>query len=429
MLTLANSATWQDDRERTGFSLVQSLFLLSALLAPLEIKLVANLTLYDVVTVIIGMLLLVSGSRSYKFPPEAMTMAAYVFLLFSLLSTFRATHPMEAVTQTMQFAFIFFVQFPVILNAVKSPSMLRASVVLYLIGTLILMLWAMMHQETSSMHNRIRTFHSDNPNPLGYATAYMSPFVLHFVFEKWRQRRLLKMLIALSLLYPMLWALTASGSRAATVATVLALMIFLSFRNGFEISLKIPLRIASASVVIGVLGYFVYHSGYFPTVLWERIDRTLAFEESLIDDRKRLAIAAWRAFIDSPFVGVGLDNFRYVSTHYHVPMVTEQAPHNLWLQFMAQIGLFGTLGFLVIILYWFLCLFRAQQVCLDPSRREFLWAFITSFTTIMALFMFVPMMIQRQYWLLYGLGLVAAFYTLNQPMRAFGAGNRPFVNK
>ena len=84
------------------------------------------------------------------------------------------------------------------------------------------------------------------------------------------------------------------------------MLIYLSFRQGFEFSIKIPLRILTAVVVIGSVGYVLYQADYLPTTLRSRIDRTLAFEETLVDDRRRLAVAGWLAFEESPFVGVGL---------------------------------------------------------------------------------------------------------------------------
>ena len=408
MYALVNSASMDVGRYQTRFNLIQGLFVLSAFLAPLEIKLVANLTVYDILTLGIGLMLITTETKSIRLPGTVLKIAFFVFLLFAMASAYRSTYPLEALTQTIQFAFIFFVQLPVILSVVKTKSLLKASLIMYLLGTLVLMVWAMVTQQDSGFHHRIRTFHSDNPNPLGYATAYMLPFVLHFMFEKWRQGKFVSVILLAPLIfYPMIWALTASGSRSSTVSTLAALIMFLSFRGGFEINLKMLLRILFVILIIACLGYVIASSDYFPAILWERIERTMAMETTLIDDRKRLAIAGWRAFVDSPFIGVGLDNFRYVATHYDVPLVTPQSPHNLWLQFLAQIGIVGTLAFLVIIVYWMLWLFRAQRAAISPSQRELFWAFIASFSAIMMLFMFVPIMIQRQYWLIYGLGIVA----------------------
>ncbi len=409
MPTLVNSASLVSDWYRSRLGVVQLLFLVSVVLAPLELRLVASFTVYDLLTMVIAVLVISSEPRALKFPPVEFLIAVYIFLLFTLLSAFRAPYPWEALTQTLQFFFIFFIQLPVILTVVKSPSLLRWSLLLLLVGTLIVTVWAMIYQQ-EGFHHRLRTFSSENPNRLGYPTAYMLPFLLFFLFDYWRRRRFLTVLFILSVLYAMIWALTASGSRSATAGTLVALMVFLTFRHGFGIHLKILFRAFLIAIVIGGISYLFYQSNYFPSILHERIERTFMHEDSLIQDRMRLAKAGWHAFLESPLLGVGLDNFRYVATRYNVPMVTDQVPHNLWLQFMAHIGLIGALAFLMLIIFWLLRVFWAQRLANNQSHRELLWAFIASMGAIMIIFMFVPLMIHRHYWLIYGLGLAAVFH-------------------
>jgi O-antigen ligase len=408
MLALVNPVSLDMDRPQSRLNIVRSLFLMSVIFAPLELKLAGSFTVYDVLIMIIATLVISSNPGTLKFPPVRFLVAIYVFILFALLSAFRATYPLEALTQTLQFVFIFFIQLPVIITVVKTPSMLRWSLVLLLLGTLIVTGWAMFYQQ-EGFHHRLRSFSSDNSNRLGYPMAYMLPFLLCLLFDSWCKRRFFAILFFLLALYSLVWALTASGSRSATVGTLVALMTFLTFRHGFSIDIKFLLRAFFILIITGICGYLLYQSDYFPGILRERIERTLMFDESLIEDRTRLAIAGWRAFIDSPFIGVGLDNFRYVATRYNVPSVSEQVPHNLWIQFLAQIGLIGTLAFVALIGFWILRLFLDQRVTYSQAQRDILWAFIASMAGLMTILMFIPLMIHRHYWLIYGLGLAAAF--------------------
>jgi O-antigen ligase len=139
---------------------------------------------------------------------------------------------------------------------------------------------------------------------------------------------------------------------------------------------------------------------FFPDTLHKRIDGTLALKESLVEDRTRLAMAGWRAFLDSPSIGVGLDNFRYIARQY-MSSATDQVPHNLWIQLLSQVGLFGTLGFLFIIAHWYVVSIQAQSIATNASQRELLWALIASMSAIMTIYMFKTMMIQRPYWWVY----------------------------
>ena len=394
------------ENQRPTLDLVNVLFLISAFIAPVELVIVASFTLYDLMTLAVAFLIVVSRRR-WQFLPLIFTVAIYFFFLFALLSTFRAPQPEESLTQMFEFIFIFFVQIPVILTLVKSPWMFRTSVLLFLGGILIGMIAAMVLGQVQGA-GRTQIFYSKNPNRLGYPTAYSLPFVLCVLFDIWRRKRWLAVLVALPVFYILLWALTASGSRSATVGTLAAALGFLTFRDGLKINLRIILRSLLTFAVIGSLAYWAYQMDYFPTTLRLRIERSFSGEESLTYDRLNLAEAAWRGIRESPFVGVGLDNFRYVARRY-VFQATDQLPHNMWLQFLANIGIVGTLAFFVLIMGWCVWMLRAQHVSNDRSQRELLWAFIASMGAILSIYMFIPIMIQRQYWLIYGLGLALAF--------------------
>ena len=404
------------DSGRPAIGFVELLFLISAFLAPLELKLLGSFTAYDFMIIALAFLISIGQDR-FQFFPLNFVPAILLFLLFAIASTLRATHPLESVTQILQFVIIFFIQLPVILTLIRTPFLLRTSLLLFVCGTLIVTVWSYLFPQAQGA-GRVMAFYSDSPNRLSYPTAYLLPFVLHYLFEHWRQKRaLLATVFALPIFYLMVWALAASASRSAASGTLVGLMVFLIFRQGFRINLKTPLRIVSAMMVIGLLGYLLYQTDYFPATLRDRIARTLMLETSLVDDRRRLAVAGWRAFLDSPFLGVGLDNFRYVARQY-LYSVTNQTPHNLWIQFLSQIGLIGTLMFFIIMIKWFMLMLQAQKIvnpALRDSHRELLWAFIAAMAAIMTIHMFLPIMIQRQYWLLYGLGLAIALGAREPP--------------
>jgi O-antigen ligase len=407
---------------RSRFTLVDLaslLFLISALIAPVELVVVASLTVYDFIIVIVACLTILSRRR-YQFLPAKFAIAIYFFFLFALLSTFRATHPIESLTQMLEFCFIFFVQLPVILTLVKTPWMFRTSVLLFLGGILLGATVAMVLGQVQGA-GRTQIFYSKNPNRLGYPTAYALPFVLYMLSDLWRRKKRWRLiLVGLPVFYTLLWALTASGSRSALVGTVIAAVVYLTFRDGFKINLRVMIRLGLTFTALAALAYWAYQMDYFPPTLRMRIERSLTGEESLTYDRINLAEAAWRAVEESPFVGVGLDNFRYVARRY-VWQATDQLPHNMWLQFMANVGIVGTLAFFGLIAIWFARMLRAQHVSVERSQRELLWAFIASMTSVLAIYMFIPIMIQRQYWLIYGLGLALAFHASEERARMASA--------
>jgi O-antigen ligase len=351
--------------------------------------------------------LILAGPRRLRLLGVPFAQITYVFLLAALVSTFRSTQPMESLTQIVQFAFIFYVQLPVILTLMSSRRVLNVTLLFFFCGALVGAGWAAIFQHVQGA-GRTLVFYSDNPNRLGYPTAYLLPFALHYALEQARKRQwLLLVLVTLPVLYLLLWALAASGSRSATVGTVMALLVFFTFRKGLHIDWRVPLRFTLALAAIGIISYAFYNSPYLPHTLRTRVDGTLAAESSLVDDRRRLAEAGLMAFEESPLIGVGFDNMRYVTKDY-VPAATEQVPHNIWIQYLSQTGIFGTLAFLGLMFLWFLLMLRSQQRLQSQSLRELMWALIASMVAIMTIFLFLPIMDQRQYWLLYGIGLAVA---------------------
>jgi O-antigen ligase len=386
-----------------SLNLGRTLFLVSSFVAPIEILLAKSFTAYDLLTTALFFLVLARGR--VMLPSPAILCSGLVFLLFALLSTLRAPHPGQSLTQILQYLFILFVQLPVILFFTRSRFMIHASLVAFLLGSLVGIGDAFLFPQAIEA-GRVGTFFSDSPNRLGYPAAYLSPFLCYLVLERWRESRgwVLPLLGGAVVAYLMLWALAASGSRGATAGTVIALSVFLAFRRGFSLRPSGLARVAAAVLTVALCGVLLYRSDHFPETLRMRIDRTLAAEDSLVQDRTTLAVAGMRAFRESPLLGVGLDNFRYVSDRY-LPTITQQLPHNLWIQLLVHTGLFGTLGFLGMIVSWYGIMLRAQRCQAAAGHRELIWAFIASMSATMMIFLFVPVLIQRQYWWIFGLGL------------------------
>jgi glycosyltransferase involved in cell wall biosynthesis/O-antigen ligase len=381
------------------------LFLVSSAIAPIEILLVGSFTIYDLLTTALFVLLLSRGRL--PLPPPGILASGLLFLLFALLSTVRAAHPDQSLTQIFQYVFILLVQIPVILFFARSRPMIRAGLVAFMLGTLVGIAGAFLSPKHVWV-GRVGAFFTESPNRLGYPVAYVSPFVCWFFQERWRagRHRFLTALGGVVVAYLMLWALAASGSRSATVGTVVGLTVFLAFRRGFSLRLAGLSRMAAALLAVALCGALLFRSGYFPKTLQERINRTLAAESSLVQDRTMLAVAGWRAFRESPFLGMGLDNFRYVADRYS-PTITQQLPHNLWIQLLVHTGLLGTVAFLGIIVSWLYILLRAQRLH-GGGERELLWAFLAAMGAILTIHLFIPILIQRQYWWIFGLGLSAA---------------------
>jgi O-antigen ligase len=390
---------------RRSLDLAELLFLAGTIVAPLNLLLVASFSVYDIIIVAVAFLLLVGPGRIQPVPP-GLAIAGYVFVFAALVSTLRATQPLESITQIAQFAFIFFVQLPVVITIARSRFMVWATLVCFAIGSFAGVAEAFLSGQTQSA-GRLLTFFSDNPNRLGYLASCVVPFVLLFLGTLYRRRRVvLATSLAVPLCYLTVWPLAASASRGATVAALVAILVYVALRPG-QRPIRLVMRLLIATVLVLSVAWVLLKTDQFPETLRERIERTGQAEERavLLDDRERLAVAGLRAFQESPFVGTGLDNFRHVAVRYE-PAASNQAPHNMWIQSLAQVGIVGTLAFFYMIASWFVRVYRAaaRHGVANPDG-DLLWALFAAMVSIMTILMTVPAMIQRHYWLLYGLAL------------------------
>lgn len=390
-------------------SRLELLFVASALLAPLNLHVMKALTLYDAVTAIIALVVLVGPGRM-RASPSSLRIAAALLLVAGLVGVFRSTYPIESGLQVVQYAFVFFVQIPVILTLGRSRPAVHGALLTLITGYLLVMIVAFVSQRVQ-LAGRVVPFFNENPNALAIPTIIFVPFVLFFVLDRWRIGQRFAVLVAGgSVLYLMLWSLAASASRGSTISTVVSLTVFVALRDGWDRTARVAMRAATMLVALVAIGVLIHSTSLFPDTLRSRIEGTLnpSDENQVVaDERVALDRSGVRAFLASPLVGTGFDNFRYVAQFYD-DEATFHEPHNLWIQFLAQTGIVGTGAFLFIIVRWYVLLARAQRRATDRSDRQLLWAFIAAMTGLMVHAMVAPLILQRQYWLLYGLGVATA---------------------
>ncbi len=386
-------------------------FVCSAFIAPLNLLVVKAFTAYDLLTAVLFVALLF-GTRRIRWAPRSMQVAALLLMIGGLLGGFRATAPIQSVFQVMQYGFVFFVQIPVILTLARSRSMVILAVVSFLTGYLTVVAIAFLTQ-TVQLAGRVVPFFNGNPNALAIPTVILVPFVLCFAMELWRRGYFLSALVGGgAILTLMVWSLAASASRGSTAATMVSLVVFVLLRDGWGSPRRILARGGMVLAALVLLGSAIAFTNVFPDTLKTRIEGTISPQPagsgpSVADDRLALDHAGLEAFLSSPLVGTGFDNFRYVGQFYD-DAATYHDPHNLWVQFLAQAGIVGAVAFAFIIVRWFVFLGRTQSRVWSVSDRQLLWAFLAAMTGLMAHSMLAPLVLQRHYWLLYGLGIAVA---------------------
>ena len=410
------AATARTGEAGQGRDLLEILFLVTAFLAPMHLSVYRALTAYDVVAVGLGFLML-AGPTRIRWIPTSLRVAGLLLLLAGLVSAFRATYPIEALLQVLQYGFAIFILLPIVLSLVRSRASLHTGLMMFILGYVTVVAISALIQESRIAGRALPFFQETNANALAVPTIFLMPLLLHLIFDEWRKRRRTWILAAqLGGVYFMLWALAASGSRGSTGATIISVGLFLAWRYERGFSRRVVLRIVAVIMSLAALGGILYFTGFFPDTLTARIERTFTAEEEVkVEDERLVQLRAGLiAFVDSPLIGTGFDNFRYVAQSYDDGAAFRDPP-NLWIQLLSQAGLLAAAAVAFIIGRWFLVLLHARSLAGSRSDRELLWAFVASMVGVLAHSMFSPVLVGRHYWLLYGLGIVAAVLATASP--------------
>jgi O-antigen ligase len=139
--------------------------------------------------------------------------------------------------------------------------------------------------------------------------------------------------------------------------------------------------------------------------------------ENEVSFRGRLSenISSWNMFKDHPFLGVGLNNFKYNYQSYsrHLgldPRREERSPHSLYLEFASELGLVGLTWLVALQVVTFRGLYQARRDFIAAHKQEYadialaLGLGILSFL-ITGIFLHVSH--ARHFWLLYAIALAA----------------------
>lgn len=392
--------------QKHRLDLLEALFVFSAFLAPMQLQVFRAFTVYDLLTALLAILILTGPPRMSPIP-TTLQIGALALIGAALASSFRSLYPVESLSQTVQFVFVFFVQLPVILTIARSRRVVFLSLAALIAGYQAVVLLAIFAGDVQ-LAGRVVPFFSDNANALATPAVLLAPFVLFLSIDLWKKGNRWWILLGGAILgYLMIWALTASASRGSTGATIVSVGLFVVFRQDSRLD-----RALAGIVVVGVvlvLGAIVSSTNVFPDTLESRVQRSIVPEEGREISGGRIALdrAGLQAFFESPFVGVGFDNFRYVGQFYDDEAEFHD-PHNLWIQLLSQTGIIGAGAFAFIVGRWLVLLLRTRASLDSSNDRAVLLAFIAAFVGILIQSMIAPLVLHRHYWLLYGLGMATA---------------------
>ncbi|HET7109137.1 MAG TPA: O-antigen ligase family protein [Candidatus Acidoferrum sp.] len=165
---------------------------------------------------------------------------------------------------------------------------------------------------------------------LGAASAISMIVIWSLWFPEWP-------VMKRALFYPVLGvlgvALIGSGGRFANVAAVLCLVLATFLRR------KLFVDVA----VIGGLGVLLLPLIWIPQASFDYLG-SLAHPPQAMGTRNDLMALGVKMFSEHPFLGVGIQGFRFLSPN----PLTYNYPHNLFLELGAELGLLAALSFLAL---------------------------------------------------------------------------------
>ncbi len=112
---------------------------------------------------------------------------------------------------------------------------------------------------------------------------------------------------------------------------------------------------------------------------------------------------AYRVFWESPWLGTGVGNYlEHFDTTLHVQPMT---PHNLYIGYLAEFGILGSIPVMGFILYLGYFLWKAAVKASDPLVRPILWGFAAAHTMFFVMFLATDFLTTPYIWFFWGVAL------------------------
>lgn len=314
--------------------------------------------------VLLGYLL----SRNYpskfsKYPLE------FWFMLLMLMGMFLGT--MNAVDQDMVYekteVFIkYIVFFFLLVNIIDSEFKVKWFINAQILSAawLVYRCWDLRHRFSSRFENTDGGVISDS-NHFAAAVVLLFPLVVRQMFSgHW-----LKRVGAAVGAFGMVMTVVITGSRGGFLGLAVQSMAFLYFYK--EYRKRIFLALAGLSIII-----LPFVSDYYI----ERIVGIFAHEEiedTEARDSVNSRLASWSLSIETwqqmPFIGCGMQNFRYYMGYYKEGLNWGElghVAHSTWLQVLAEGGLAVFLPFMFILILFYRRTFMATRFYAGLKRME-----------------------------------------------------------
>jgi len=335
------------------------------------------------ITQLLTSIYLLLSKRINKIYFNKMDLFYLIFLLFALISITKSENIQESTIILSRYFTLFITYFNLKLLFEQVNSKLFFISILIALLTLESLYTFSIFINNYSFDNglsRIRELQgfSSNPNIGAFSILIKLPILLYcfFISKKLIHKFFINILILITS-----FNIFIISSRAAILGLfflVLALILSLFYKRYQDPKFRGLVIIFGFSVLITFLTQnYLY---YLPKNNQEyaSVSRISNFQDNSIDERIRFSKAAIDLFLENPFLGIGIGNWKITSlnklnkdiTEYTVPFHT----HNDFLQIASETGIFGIIFFFLF--FFYPLFFLIKKILIEKNKEYFFYSFL-----------------------------------------------------
>lgn len=198
---------------------------------------------------------------------------------------------------------------------------------------------------------RIVSFFKDELIIVSFLNGFIF-LVFGFLFTNFDIKKINKNFLVYFILFAYLVFVIFSGERSNSIKAIMGLFILLMFNHHIKIKTKILgilLLIILFSVAYNKNEWVNYRYG--ENFLLKIIDKDRREEFIKNDLYFKLYRSGYSVFKEYPYFGVGNKNYRVISCEVDSPLVCNTHPHQIYIELLAEHGLFGSILILSILFY------------------------------------------------------------------------------
>ncbi|MBG9814564.1 hypothetical protein ABD68_24320 [Bacillus endophyticus] len=268
-----------------------------------------------------------------KFVLNYFFIAYLLFIILCLVSSFYAINQVAAIKKVVTLVQIYALMFSLV-NYIDSFEKLTTFMKCFVYSGFISSIYILLTSDFS----QVSRFGEElgNVNAIGMIIGISTVFCFYFILE---ERKYLYIPILLIDIVVIL----LTGSRKSLLFILLTIIILLVSKEGNGIGGKF--KAVLGSIIVVTLGlYLIYNVPLFYEIMGSRVENLLSFvfgngtPEGSVNTRADMIEAGINWFKDNPFIGYGIDNYRFL---YGGLTGWTTYSHNNFIELLVGIGLIG----------------------------------------------------------------------------------------